>query len=76
VKKMLHSVSDACALLGIGRTTLYELIKNGDLEATKVGRRTLLTTASLEAFIESRPKMGGTANDDVTLRGGARDDRK
>jgi len=55
--KLLHSVNDACALLGIGRTTLYALLNDGSLDARKVGGRTFLTQKSLQMFIESRPKL-------------------
>jgi excisionase family DNA binding protein len=67
--KLLHSVSDACALLGIGRTTLYALLNDGSLEARKVGRRTFLTQKSLQVFIESRPKLQGAGGKDVSSIG-------
>jgi excisionase family DNA binding protein len=59
--RIWHSVSEACALLDIGRTTLYALINDGSLEARKVGRRTFLTDRSLRAFVESRPRLRGAA---------------
>jgi Helix-turn-helix domain len=37
---------------GIGRTTVYELIKSGDLEVVKIGSRTFATRAALETLIE------------------------
>ena len=56
--KKLCSVKEGRTVLGgIGNTTLYALIASGDLEAIKVGRRTFLTVQSLEAFVQSRPKM-------------------
>ena len=72
--KLLHSVTDACALLGIGRTTLYALLNDGSLEARKVGRRTFLTQKSLQAFVESRPKLHGAGSVDVSLIGGDQDE--
>ena len=41
-------------MIGIGRTKLYELISNGEVEVIKVGNATLITTASLNAMIERR----------------------
>jgi 4-hydroxyphenylpyruvate dioxygenase len=38
----------------LGRTKLYELIGNGEVETIKVGKATLVTTASLSAMIERR----------------------
>jgi excisionase family DNA binding protein len=41
------SVNSAAQTLGIGRTSVYALLKQGRLDAIKIGRRTLLTTASI-----------------------------
>jgi len=49
--KLAYSVLEACDLLSIGRTTLYGLIKSGNLQARKVGRRTLIPAKCLEAFL-------------------------
>ena len=45
------SVNGAAKALSIGRTTIYELINNGKLETVKLGRRTLIKTASIRALI-------------------------
>lgn len=55
------SVGEAVRRFGIGRTKLYELIQRGDIEAVKLGRRTLIRAASARAFLESLPKLGGRA---------------
>lgn len=44
-------VSRAMAMLDIGKTKLYELVGNGDLEAIRIGRRTLILQASIDALI-------------------------
>ncbi len=49
---LAYSISEACKVSSFGRTYLYQLIKEGRLEARKVGRRTLVTTRSLRALIE------------------------
>lgn len=38
-------------LLGIGRTTLYALIKSGELETVTVGRRRFVADEQVSAFI-------------------------
>ena len=48
-----HSIKDAARSIGIGRTKLYDLIHKGELVAIKIGRRTLVTTASIEALVNS-----------------------
>ena len=44
-------VSRAMAMLDIGKTKLYELVGSGDLEAIRIGRRTLILQASIDALI-------------------------
>jgi hypothetical protein len=47
-------VSVAARMIGIGRTKLYELIGKGEVDVVKIGKATLVTTASLNAMIERR----------------------
>lgn len=46
------SISDACHLTGVQRTTVYKLLAEGQLEACAVGRRKLVTRRSIDALIE------------------------
>jgi excisionase family DNA binding protein len=55
--KLAYSIQEACDLLSIGRTTLYALIGRGDLTVLKVGRRTLIPTKSLDAFIQAAERQ-------------------
>ncbi len=49
----LVPVPDAQAYLGgIGRSKLYELIAQRELELVKIGRRSFVTTESLDAFLD------------------------
>jgi excisionase family DNA binding protein len=41
-------VLDACAALGISRTSLYELVKRGELKLIKIAGRTLVPRSELE----------------------------
>ena len=45
-------VADATRLTGIGKTKLFELIADGTLETTSVGRRRLILYRSLRQLIE------------------------
>jgi excisionase family DNA binding protein len=47
----------------ISRTTVYELIKSGDLVKVNIGRRGFITRASLEAYVDrlSRAATTGAA---------------
>lgn len=46
------SVNQAARILGVGRTTLYSMIRDGRIDALKLGRRTLIKTASLRRIID------------------------
>jgi excisionase family DNA binding protein len=47
------SIAETASLLGLGRTKIYELIRSGDLKTMKVGRRTLVSVASIQVFAEA-----------------------
>lgn len=46
------SARDAAVILGIGRTKIFELINCGQLKTIKIGRRTLVTMASIRALVD------------------------
>jgi excisionase family DNA binding protein len=48
------------AKIGIGRDKFYDLIREGKLPARKLGRRTLILAADLDAFLEALPRLGPT----------------
>lgn len=45
------SINGAAKALGIGRTTIYALIRDGKLETVKLGRRTLIKVGSIHNLI-------------------------
>lgn len=51
--RLLHPITDAAEVLGIGRSTLYNLITNGDIAVVKIGRRTLIAQDELERYARS-----------------------
>ncbi|MDE0878314.1 MAG: helix-turn-helix domain-containing protein [Sphingomonas bacterium] len=46
------TIEDAKKVTGLGRTKLYELIGNGSLDVVRIGRRTLVKTASIRALVD------------------------
>ncbi len=46
--KLAYRVDEACDVLGIGRTSLYELAKNGELKFIRIAGRTLVPRSELE----------------------------
>ena len=53
------TIAAAVEISGMSRTSIYEALKRGDLEARKAGRRTLISYASLEAHFGSLPEYRG-----------------
>ena len=49
---LLLKVEDAARLLGVGRTTFFELISQGRIQTVRVGRRRLVVRSGLERFVE------------------------
>ena len=45
------SVAEACRASGLGRTTIYELLRAGKITSRKVGERRLIDAASLRRYL-------------------------
>jgi excisionase family DNA binding protein len=60
VEARLLNVEEVQARLNCGRSTVFELIKTRDLRSVKVGRRRLVSEASLTEFIERLDRQAGT----------------
>ncbi len=50
-RSLLCTIPDAALLLGIGRTSVYELMNDGNLQSVKIGARRLIPRTSIEAFV-------------------------
>ena len=46
------TIPDASKALGLGKTKIYALVNEGRLDAVKIGRRTLIKTASIRRLID------------------------
>lgn len=49
------TVADAARMLSVSRTTIYELIGGGRLQARKLGSRTLILVASMQQLLDELP---------------------
>lgn len=58
VAPVSYSVEDAARALGIGRSLAFRLIREGQLAAVKIGRRTVVPVKECEAFLA---RLGGAA---------------
>ncbi|MCW1431886.1 helix-turn-helix domain-containing protein [Novosphingobium sp. JCM 18896] len=50
MEKLYVSVTEACRLIGVGRTTMYSLFDRGTVETITIGRRRLVVLKSLRAL--------------------------
>jgi excisionase family DNA binding protein len=54
-QKITVTISEACALSGLGRSSIYECFKAGKLTRRKQGKRTLILMRELRDYLESLP---------------------
>lgn len=52
-----YRIEDFCAVFGVGERTAWDLIATGEVEALKVGRRTLITAESAKAWRDRCPRV-------------------
>jgi excisionase family DNA binding protein len=62
---LLHSIQSSTRILGIGRSSLYGLIAEGQIRIVKIGRRTLIPDLEIRRYVESLT----THPDGTTLAG-------
>jgi excisionase family DNA binding protein len=58
------SIREACAAANVGRTTLYAAIKDGNLAARKIGRRSIVLTDDLARWLRSLPAIAPSGGAD------------
>ncbi len=51
VEPICVRINDAARMIGVGRTKLYELIADGEVETVKLGKSTRVITASLHRLV-------------------------
>lgn len=51
---LANPIPEVCRRLGIGRSTVYELMGSGQLKAIKIGQRTLIPESELQRFVAER----------------------
>ena len=50
--RLLYPIDEACEMLGgLSRSTIYAMIRSGQINAVKVGARSFITADELDEFI-------------------------
>jgi excisionase family DNA binding protein len=57
IAPVLLTVAEAGRALAVGRTTIYELIRNGELEVIRIGRSTRIPVDAIAAFVERQRRQ-------------------
>ncbi|HEX4246600.1 MAG TPA: helix-turn-helix domain-containing protein [Pseudonocardia sp.] len=55
-KRVLLTPEEAGEALGVGRTTIYALLRTGDLESVQIGRLRRISLSAVEAYAEQLTK--------------------
>jgi excisionase family DNA binding protein len=50
-EKEFLSIKEAAILLGISERTIFRLMKSGELETNKIGRRTIITRSAIDELL-------------------------
>ena len=62
--KAAYSVNETLALLSLGRTSLFQLVKDGNLVPTKIGKKTLFAAPDIASLLNKRRQQA-----DIAVRG-------
>jgi excisionase family DNA binding protein len=60
---LLLRAAEVAAVLGVGRSTVYELIVRGELPAVRIGRLVRVPAPALERWIDRRTSGGRAAEE-------------
>jgi excisionase family DNA binding protein len=52
--RLLLRLPEVASLLGVGRSTVYEMVQRGDLPAVHVGRAVRIPSAALHRWVEQQ----------------------
>lgn len=55
--RIVYTVAEAAELLGIGRSTAYELVASGELPTVRIGRRAVVTRPTITALAGIEPPL-------------------
>lgn len=50
--RMTYRIDEVAEMTGLGRTTIFALLKQGDLRRVKIGARTLILASDVDALLQ------------------------
>ena len=56
MQRLLLTVDEVAEALALSRSTIYRLLKSGDLVATRIGTATRIPESSLQRFVDQRTR--------------------
>jgi excisionase family DNA binding protein len=58
IEPLLINVEEAARMLGLGRSTVYELIASGEMPSVTIGAARRIPLAALKAWVDERIQYG------------------
>lgn len=59
MNRKAFKVNEVAQALGLGKTTIHKLLRDGELQKIKLGRATLISAESVEALIQRHTVQAG-----------------
>jgi excisionase family DNA binding protein len=57
MNKISFSIPETVRITSLGRSTIYQAVKSGQLKARKFGKRTVILECDLSAFLKALPPL-------------------
>ena len=59
-EKMVYTLADVAAALGVGRTKVYELVRSGALPSVRIGGSRRVRGEDLATYVDSLQRVSAT----------------
>lgn len=70
-QRLLLRIPEAAALLGVGRSTVYQLVQQGTIPIVRIGRSVRVPAAALDEWVEAQSDQSVAArSSDCAEKGG------
>ena len=56
--RLTYTVKEACAIIGISRTTLWKAVRTGRLGCYRIGRRVMFSEEHMTGYLKLHEKSG------------------